>query len=219
VRKFSDEVLPRLSTQSDLQVAIVGGSELDAEVAALRNFSSRIEFTTFGIEESTRFLDLNCITDYSGEDRFDLVLCSQVFEHIWNHLEAAKTLLRLAKPNGLIWVSAPASNRPHGSPEYFSAGFTAEFFDRVFTLCRGRTLALGVFGTKRNYAATHSLPYWLSVSGHRFPIFFGPTDRVWWKRIAFLVRFFPTNLRLSFLSPRIELEIPSATESWILIRA
>lgn len=78
---------------------------------------------------------------------------------------------------------------------------------------------MGLIGTKRNYAATHSLPYWLSVSAHKFPIIFGPADRVWWKKLAYLIRFFPTNFRLSLLSPKVGFEIKNATESWILIRA
>jgi SAM-dependent methyltransferase len=219
VQKFIDEVLPRLNAEDKLTVAVVGGGESDPEVEEIRQFFPNSYFTTFGIEFAERYLDLNRATDDLGPQKFDLILCSQVFEHIWNHREASNTLLKLAKPNGLIWVSVPASNRPHGSPGYFTAGLTADFLHNLFTLCKGQTLALGMIGTKRNYAATHSLPYWLSVSGHKCPILFGPKDRVWWKRFLYLVFFLPTNFRLSFLSATISADVSTATESWILVRA
>lgn len=219
VQKFSDEVLSRLNSEKKLSVAVVGGSESDPEVKAIRLFIPNCQVTTFGIECAEIYLDLNRASDDLGLQKFDLILCSQVFEHIWNHREASNTLLKLAKPNGLIWVSVPASNRPHGSPGYFTAGLTADFLNNLFTLCKGHTLALGMFGTKRNYAATHSLPYWLSVSGHRFPLLFGPSDRVWWKQLLYLVFFLPTNFRLSLLSATLSSDVSTATESWILIRA
>jgi len=219
VQKFIDEVLPRLNAEGKLTVAVVGGGESDPEVEEIRQFFPNSYFTTFGIELAERYLDLNRATDDLGPQKFDLILCSQVFEHIWNHREASNTLLKLAKPNGLIWVSVPASNRPHGSPGYFTPGLTADFLHNLFTLCQGQTLALGMIGTKRNYAATHSLPYWLSVSGHKCPILFGPKDRVWWKRFLYLVFFLPTNFRLSFLSATVSADVSTATESWILVRA
>jgi len=219
VERFAREVLPLLNLDVPLRVAIVGGSESDEEVLTLKNVNSSIKYTTFGIEGAEIYLDLNSDWRNSDFEKFDLVLCSQVFEHIWNHRQASITLLAIAKENGLLWISVPASNRPHGSPEYYSAGLTAEYLHHLFTLSMGNTLGLGLIGTKRNYAATHSLPYWLSISAHRFPIFFGPADRVWWKKLAYLLKFFPTNFRLLFLSPRVSFEIKYATESWILIRA
>ena len=219
VERFAREVFPLLNLTDTLRVAIVGGSERDEEVLALRNFSSNVRFSTFGIESAETYLDLNSNWQNSSLEKFDLVLCSQVFEHIWNHREASITLLGLAKEHGLVWISVPASNRPHGSPDYYSAGLTAEYLQNLFALSMGETLSLGLIGTKRNYAATHSLPYWLSVSAHKFPIVFGPADRVWWKKLVYLIRYFPTNFRLSFLSPRVGFEIQNATESWILIRA
>ena len=219
VKRFTSEVVPLLNLDATLRVAIVGGSELDEEVLVLRNISTNIRFSTFGIEGAETFLDLNSTWQSSTFEKFDLVLCSQVFEHIWNHKQASITLLALAKEGGLVWISAPASNRPHGSPEYYSAGLTAGYLHNLFTLSMGKTLSCGLIGTKRNYAATHSLPYWLSVSAHRFPIIFGPADRIWWKKLMYLLRFFPTNVRLSFISPKVGFEIQNATESWILIRA
>lgn len=219
VERFTREVLPLLNLDAPLRVAIVGGSESDEEVSALRNVNASIKYTTFGIEDAEIYLDLNSDWENSDFEKFDLVLCSQVFEHIWNHRQASITLLAIAKENGLVWISVPASNRPHGSPEYFSAGLTADYLQNLFSLSRGNTVSSGLIGTKRNYAATHSLPYWLSISAHRFPIVFGPADRVWWKRILYLIKFFPTNLRLAFTNPKVKFDLENATESWILIRA
>lgn len=54
-----------------------------------------------------------------ADDRFDLVLCSQVLEHIPEPLEVLKELRRVLKPGGLIWASAPLFYEEHEQPYDF----------------------------------------------------------------------------------------------------
>ena len=42
-----------------------------------------------------------------GDCQFDVVLCTQVLEHIRDHEAAARELVRVAKPGGLLIVSVP----------------------------------------------------------------------------------------------------------------
>jgi SAM-dependent methyltransferase len=47
---------------------------------------------------------------------FDLVICEQVLEHVPNPLEAVRTLRRLCKPDGYVYVSTPFLVRLHDWP-------------------------------------------------------------------------------------------------------
>jgi SAM-dependent methyltransferase len=205
--KFNETIssyLPKLG-----EIALVGGGPDEAE---LEIFGHSVQTTFLGIEpipgKDFVFLDLNT---FSELDRtFDLVICSQVLEHVWNHQAVFDNLAKLVKPGGLLWMGCPASNYPHGSPGYFSAGFTPEYLEknlgqRYFELITG-----GTFGSSRYYFLTHALQIWGGKKMNAFPLFFG------------FSRFYPKEFfgRLYALtrSGRIRNDIRFATESFVLLR-
>ena len=104
---FNDWV--RLST-IPATIAVVGGDSTDPELALL----SQSEMTFFGIENianDVRFrqLDLNSdLSDFVPANRFDLVLCSQVVEHLYNLPQSIKVISSLVKPGGICgWAFLP----------------------------------------------------------------------------------------------------------------
>jgi len=50
---------------------------------------------------------------------YDLVICEQVLEHVRDPMTAIRTLKRLCKPSGHVFVSTPFLIRLHGHPEDF----------------------------------------------------------------------------------------------------
>jgi SAM-dependent methyltransferase len=172
VKKFEEATKPHVA--SIHRVALVGGGIGEAEIEALKKIKA-ISITYFGIEtipnEDFSFLDLNYDKDF--EDTFDLVVCSQVLEHIWNHQAFFDNLSKLVRPRGFLWIGCPASNYPHGSPEYFSAGFAPDYLVNNLGLRNLELLLGGSLGSKRYYFLTHSLQIWGSKNLHKFPIFFG----------------------------------------------
>jgi len=115
-------------------------------------------------------------------------------------------------------MSAPASNRVHGSPEYYSAGFTSEYLDKNLQEVGFEILGSGSVGTKRNYVATHLLPYWLSVRAHRYPLIFIRHNTRLAKNLYFFLRYFFTLFRLQFTSARLQSTGRFLTESWVIAR-
>ncbi len=215
--KFIEQTTGIFSTNRNLRVAVVGGYEDEPEIRALKTLGFNLEVSIFGIDENMYFLDLNnepVITQSSYGD-FDLILCSQVWEHIWNHESAFKNLLRLTSKGSFLWLACPASNHPHGSPSYFSAGFTSEYLSLNITKMGLAIIARGQIGTPRNYRATHVLPTWLSVRGHSFPPVYAFEDRSVYSRILHSIKYFFTNISFLGISPAITDEIGYATESWI----
>jgi len=101
---------------------------------------------------------------------FDLVISSQVIEHIWNHPNYFDLLCNLVRPSGLIWVNCPKSNMVHGSPHFFSAGFTSTYLAKNLESRNCEILDSGEIGNRRYYLGTHFARYWQTPKENRHPL-------------------------------------------------
>ena len=174
LREFESHVQPligELTNESSLRVAVVGGNKFEPELAVLRKIAKvELEVLTYGIaEDADVFLDLNMPNDVD-EHGFDIVLSSQVIEHVHNHEQFANNLAALSTPKTLYWVNCPASNFEHGSPDYFSAGFTSSYLARLLERSGLQVLHYGNLASKRNYLARHLYSLWLSAEETRNPL-------------------------------------------------
>lgn len=81
--------------------------------------------------------------DYSGIDivsdiasipvlneSFDVVLCSEVFEHLPNPIAAIKELARITRGGGILLLTAPVCSLTHHAPFYFYNGFSRYFYEK-----------------------------------------------------------------------------------------
>lgn len=62
-------------------------------------------------------------------ESFDVVLCTEVFEHVPEPIEAMRELVRVCKKGGKIIVTAPFTSGSHQQPYHFYAGFSPEFYE------------------------------------------------------------------------------------------
>ena len=216
--QFIEQSKRVFSKNRSLSVAVVGGYDNEPEIRALRELGFTVEVSIFGIEEKMYYLDLNIETGLSldSSDKYDLILCSQVWEHIWNHETAFANLLRLMSTDSYLWLACPASNHAHGSPSYFSAGFTYEYLSLNIERLGLANIAGGKIGTPRNYRATHVLPTWLSVRGHSFPPLHAFEDKSFLSQLLHSMKYLFVNISLLRVAPTITDESRFATESWIL---
>ena len=214
VSQFMEYVLPLIDRTKVCRIAIIGGTNLEPELALMqkKGISCHIEY--FGIE-SGNHLDLNEFNPINLE-KFDLILCSQVFEHIWNHSSAIQNLENLLCDGGLLWLAAPASNRAHGSPSYYSAGYTSGYLSHNLEQFSFQILREGQIGSRRNYIALHVLPTWLSFKAHRNPVLFAFSEYSPVKRAFLRIRFFHWALALMLISGKISNSSRVASESWAL---
>jgi SAM-dependent methyltransferase len=164
--KLSAELMRLLKVgEFDIKsVAIVGGSSREPELVALKEIYLNLQETYFGIESNEigiEFYNLDLNEQSSNFGVFDLVICSQVLEHVWNFDVAIENLINLVRPNGgLLWINCPASNMVHGSPDYFSAGYSPEMLKKHLEFRNLTTINHGSFGSRRMYFFTHALNYW-----------------------------------------------------------
>jgi SAM-dependent methyltransferase len=63
------------------------------------------------------------------DESFDFVLCTEVFEHIPEPIEAMRELVRICKKGGQIAITAPFTSGSHQQPYHFYAGFSPEFYE------------------------------------------------------------------------------------------
>ena len=193
---------------------MVGGSPNDPELKALLKVTNFKKVTYFGIE-SGEWLDLNEFPN-GPHPKFDFVICSQVLEHLRNHKNFFSNISELVETGGHVWIAAPASNRPHGSLSYFSAGFTAEYLSLNLANSGFNIISEGNIGTRRLYRALHTMPTWLSYRAHRWPILFGFDDLPKKYRYFYRFRYLIRLAELKMISGKITSSVATATESWCL---
>lgn len=74
------------------------------------------------------------ITDIDVPDSsFDVILCTEVFEHIPDPLSAIKEFSRILKPGGELILTAPFCSMTHFAPYHFSTGFSKYFYETNLT--------------------------------------------------------------------------------------
>lgn len=210
LRMFSES--SRQAFTRELNVAIVGGSVADPEAIAAQPLSKSI--SVLGIEDCDVLYDLNS-SQHSYSSKFDLVLCSQVLEHVWRPEKALKNLANLLAHEGLIWISCPASNFPHGSPGYFAAGYTDSFLTSNLSRLGLDIIASGQISSRRNYLARHRFNLWLSESETRVPLMFIRSGSF----LESLNRAWKHGFQLLYLTLIREKQDPIwAVESWVMAK-
>src|SRR3989344_5649087 len=65
-------------------------------------------------------------------NQFDVVLCSEVFEHIPYPENALKEIVRLMKPGGKLIFSAPLGSGQHQQPYHYYGGYTRFWYEKFF---------------------------------------------------------------------------------------
>jgi FkbM family methyltransferase len=61
----------------------------------------------------------------------DVILCTEVLEHVPEPIEAVREMARLVKPGGRIWLTAPLSSGLHQLPFHFYGGYTPYWYRYV----------------------------------------------------------------------------------------
>jgi SAM-dependent methyltransferase len=201
-----------------LRIAVVGGDarERELEFFSERHPGSRVVF--FGISEGDVFLDLNQdMTAWlvSAQYQFDVVICCQVLEHVWDIGNAVKNLSQLVGQGGYLWLNMPTSNMKHDSPGFYSAGYQSQMFVNLFKKFNIVEIISGEIGTKRLYRMTHKQQFWPSKHVLDNPFLRGIDNRKFLFPLKFL-KYFLLNLEAMSWSNKVESNSKHATETYFL---
>jgi hypothetical protein len=215
LKQFEEAINKTVFHHDDFRLAVVGGGHDEVEIEIIRKLIGNITVTSFGIDGTDVYLDLNESDSVSNSlhSVFDLVICCQTLEHIWNLTEAINNLNLLVKQGGHVWVNVPASNMKHGSSDYFSAGYQSNMLGNLFALVGFSSISKGEIGSRRLYLMTHKQRYWPNAQTHKNPFLRGIESRRYLFILKF-IRYLFKNLEASFWSAKVAVGSEFSTESW-----
>lgn len=206
-----------------LRVAVIGGGVDEPEIPILEKYFA-LDIDFIGIEpvtgENFHYLDLNTSNDSADNSlKYDLVLCNQVLEHLWNVPNAFLNISKLLLPGGLAWISCPFSNFFHGSPEFYSSGYSPDLIEKLGSYFNFKILDSGFSGSKRIYRTRHILNQWASDKQVNWPLFsyFGVSGSVL-QKILYNFRIFPERILLALSSKTDQQNPYHAIETWALLQ-
>jgi SAM-dependent methyltransferase len=61
---------------------------------------------------------------------FDVILCTEVIEHVPHPIEAIKEMSRILRPGGLLLITAPLQSGLHQEPYHFYGGYTKYWYHK-----------------------------------------------------------------------------------------
>jgi ubiquinone/menaquinone biosynthesis C-methylase UbiE len=94
------------------------------------------------------------ITDIPEKDcSFDAIMCTEVFEHIVEPVDAIKEFSRLIKPGGHLLITAPFCSFTHFAPFHFYSGFNSYFYKHHLPLYGFRIVDLQANGNFFEFVA------------------------------------------------------------------
>jgi SAM-dependent methyltransferase len=62
---------------------------------------------------------------------FDVVICTEVLEHVIEPIRAIKEMARVLVPGGSLYLSAPMRSGVHQAPHHYYGGFTPYFYQEI----------------------------------------------------------------------------------------
>ena len=232
IQSFQTEVLPRLEIMSNCRnLLILGGSVNDPEIDIVRDISGELNLQFVGIDdkftENFRFdyLDFNNF-DSSIDIGFrpDIALCTGVVEHLWNIHAMFQNFEHLLLSETLLWITFPVSQYPHGSPDWYGAGYNPEMIKRIGELFGFQSISYGHTGNRRNYLFRHVLHIWPEIGGgvmwlYRWPLFsYIPREGSFVRKLLYQFTSIPARIILQFSSKKSTDDLLNATVGYVLFR-
>ena len=66
------------------------------------------------------------------DNSFDVILCTEVLEHVPEPIEALREMARILRPGGRIFLTAPLGSGLHQLPYHYYGGYTPEWYKHFF---------------------------------------------------------------------------------------
>jgi SAM-dependent methyltransferase len=112
--------------------------DVGAGVGPYRTLFAHCEYRTHDFAQEPQTLGLYTPLDYVSDiasipvpdDSFDVVLCTEVLEHVPEPIAAVRELARILRPGGRLLLSAPLGSILHQEPFHFYGGYTPHWYRR-----------------------------------------------------------------------------------------
>lgn len=111
------------------------------------------------------YSEIDIVSDITNvpepDSSFDVILCTEVFQHILNPDKAIKEFSRLLKRGGKLIITTPVSSFTHFAPYYYYNGFSRYYFENFLPQYDFKIIELTYNGNYFEYIATEiqRIPY------------------------------------------------------------
>lgn len=210
---------------------ILGGSVDEPEIDVLRNIHGEMNLQFVGIDNSHvgryrfDYLDFNHFdADFVIDFEAELALCTGVVEHLWNLHAMFQNFENILKPSALLWISFPVSQYPHGSPEWYGAGYSPEMIRKIGEMFGFQSITYGHRGNRRNYLFRHILHLWPELGAdvmwlYRWPLFsYIPKEGNMLRKFVYQFTSLPARIILQFSSKESTDDLLNATVGFVLFK-
>lgn len=68
-----------------------------------------------------------------ADESFDVIICTEVIEHIPDPISAIKEISRILKRGGILLITAPLQSGLHQEPYHFYGGYTKYWYEKFLT--------------------------------------------------------------------------------------
>lgn len=213
----------KFGSEQPLKALVIGGSDLDPEVINIKkNFEVDIFYA--GIESDSFlspyfYLDLNSKLEAKFIPvSFELIMCNQVFEHIFDVKNALMTISSLCNERTVVWIDFPTSTFPHGSPHFYTSGIFPEMIEKLSLEFDLKAIDSGVIGSKRDHLFGHILNVWPTPHQRKHPFwsYYGINGSIL-KKLFYQFRIIPAKIVLATTSNITSKKIPYSTTGWIIV--
>lgn len=156
-----DSILKEKNLKYFSNTAVVSGSIREPELLLI-NYD-RLDVLNYKASSDSYNLDNDWSKMHQDvKDKYNLVICSQVFEHIFSPLAGIKNLSYITQNGGYIWISIPTINCIHGEPFFYSSGYHPRYLYRLANEVGLDILHIGAWGNIR-YLNSAVLGKWLTA--------------------------------------------------------
>lgn len=201
-----------------IEVAVVGGTNRDPEVEMLKRIGINFKLSIFNVAGNYDFyFDLNKPL-IPNKKQYDLVLCSQVLEHLYDTNIAIGNLTSLTKKGGFLYVNCPFSNRKHEDhiSSFYSSGYSSKYLS--MNICKDyEVLVCEDIGNERVYKQIHNFQFWPNELEHKVPLlrgFRGLSPHF----ILYFLKYLPRNLISHFHDSKWQSNTNFSVETYALAR-
>jgi SAM-dependent methyltransferase len=112
--------------------------DVGAGAGPFRNLFAHCDYRAHDFAQEPSTIGKYTLLDYcsditsipAADGTFDVILCTEVLEHVPEPIRAVREMARLLRQGGTLLISAPLASLLHQEPYHFYGGFTQHWYRR-----------------------------------------------------------------------------------------
>lgn len=220
---FNKQLLGLLKQDEVQNVLIVGGSDNEPEIKLLENNIIANYFFLNNYDSLSTVYNIHHdmnkpYSDSQYFEKFDLIICNQVLEHLYDLNQTLINLNFLLNKDGFIWLTFPASNFYHKSPDFFSTGYSTEIIKKLSDKYNLKIIFSDTLCNQREYYYRHLVRRWPSKNDFYYPLLvLYYTEGSILKRLLYNIRMLPQRQIIAAANKKFTQDLNYHVESIVIL--